>query len=231
MRRNPARTRRSGAVAAGLRRLSRTVVVDALRSSRAGLRRPLRATRTEHRAAAERGRADEGRRCQVEWIHRVLFSMPHMPAQARFLPERFMNCADQRSPAKSAARPRRRRNEHDVFYAGERLGIARRLTGMSQQRLADHLGVSFQAVHKYESGQNRLCRPAGRGDAGASRRPRLFRQGQRHAKPRTEASPRASAPTSSTSSGSTARSPTRRSPPVAPAGADDSAGCGVGRER
>jgi hypothetical protein len=90
MRRNPARTRRSGAVAAGLRRLSRTVVVDALRFLRAGLQRPLRATRTEHRAAAERGRADEGRRCQVEWIHRVLFSMPHMPAQARFLPDRFM---------------------------------------------------------------------------------------------------------------------------------------------
>jgi transcriptional regulator with XRE-family HTH domain len=117
------------------------------------------------------------------------------------VPQGFMDYADQRSQAKSAARPRRRRNEHDVFYAGERLGIARRLTGMSQQRPADHLGVSFQAVQKYESGQNRLS--AGRLVA-ARQVPDVGLAYFAKDKPRTEASPRASAPTRSTSSRSTA---------------------------
>ena len=61
-----------------------------------------------------------------------------------------MKQADQRSPLR-----RKRRNEHDL-YAGERLRIARRLAGLSQQQLAEHLGVSFQAVQKYENGENRL---------------------------------------------------------------------------
>jgi transcriptional regulator with XRE-family HTH domain len=56
---------------------------------------------------------------------------------------------------KSALRPRLRRNEQDI-YAGERLRVARRLAGCTQQQLADHLGVSFQAVQKYENGENRL---------------------------------------------------------------------------
>lgn len=65
-----------------------------------------------------------------------------------------MKYADQRSSARSSLR-RKRRNEHDI-YAGERLRIARRLAGLSQQQLAEHLGVSFQAVQKYENGENRL---------------------------------------------------------------------------
>jgi transcriptional regulator with XRE-family HTH domain len=65
-----------------------------------------------------------------------------------------MKHADQRSAAKSPMR-RKRRNEHDI-YAGERLRVARRLAGLSQQQLAEHLGVSFQAVQKYENGENRL---------------------------------------------------------------------------
>lgn len=50
---------------------------------------------------------------------------------------------------------RPRRNEHDV-YAGERLRVARQLAGVTQQRLGEMLGVSFQAVQKYENGENRL---------------------------------------------------------------------------
>ena len=50
---------------------------------------------------------------------------------------------------------RPRRNEHDV-YAGERLRVARRLAGVTQQRLGQLLGISFQAVQKYENGENRL---------------------------------------------------------------------------
>ncbi|HUH83133.1 MAG TPA: helix-turn-helix transcriptional regulator [Stellaceae bacterium] len=65
-----------------------------------------------------------------------------------------MKHADHRSTTKVTTR-RKRRNEHDL-YAGERLRIARKLVGMSQQQLADHLGVSFQAVQKYENGENRL---------------------------------------------------------------------------
>jgi transcriptional regulator with XRE-family HTH domain len=63
--------------------------------------------------------------------------------------------ADQRFPAKPVAR-QTRRNEHDI-HAGDRLRVARRLAGLTQQQLADHLGVSFQAVQKYENGENRLA--------------------------------------------------------------------------
>lgn len=67
-----------------------------------------------------------------------------------------METADQRSLAgMPEPRPRRRRSEHDL-YAGERLRMARQLAGCSQQQLGDALGVSFQAVQKYETGENRI---------------------------------------------------------------------------
>lgn len=67
-----------------------------------------------------------------------------------------METADHRSLAgMPEPRPRRRRSEHDL-YAGERLRMARQLAGCSQQQLGDALGVSFQAVQKYETGENRL---------------------------------------------------------------------------
>jgi len=50
---------------------------------------------------------------------------------------------------------RPRRNEHDI-YAGERLRVARQLAGVTQQGLGQLLGISFQAVQKYENGENRL---------------------------------------------------------------------------
>src|SRR5271165_6286229 len=39
---------------------------------------------------------------------------------------------------------------------GQRLREARLLAGLSQTDLAKSLGISFQAVQKYESGENRL---------------------------------------------------------------------------
>jgi transcriptional regulator with XRE-family HTH domain len=58
--------------------------------------------------------------------------------------------------------PRRRRTvrEHgpdpvDV-HVGQRLRQARLLAGLSQEELGDGIGVSFQAVQKYEQGENRL---------------------------------------------------------------------------
>lgn len=43
----------------------------------------------------------------------------------------------------------------DVFV-GHRLRQARRLAGLSQDELGDAIGVSFQAVQKYEQGENRI---------------------------------------------------------------------------
>ncbi len=66
-----------------------------------------------------------------------------------------MKIADQQLSSPARPQRRRRRSEHDL-YAGERLRLARQLAGMSQQQLGAALGVSFQAVQKYEIGENRL---------------------------------------------------------------------------
>lgn len=59
-----------------------------------------------------------------------------------------------------AVRPRKsskgRGTELD-FLVGRRLREARLLTGITQGQLGEALGVSFQAVQKYESGENRLA--------------------------------------------------------------------------
>ena len=43
----------------------------------------------------------------------------------------------------------------DVFV-GARIGLRRSALGLSQTALAQQLGVSFQQVQKYETGQNRI---------------------------------------------------------------------------
>jgi transcriptional regulator with XRE-family HTH domain len=48
-----------------------------------------------------------------------------------------------------------RRNPLDVF-AGRRLKEARRIRGLTQTQVAAALGLSFQAVQKYETGENRI---------------------------------------------------------------------------
>jgi transcriptional regulator with XRE-family HTH domain len=68
-----------------------------------------------------------------------------------------------KSKASSASRPvrfRRTVREHgpdpiDV-HVGRRLRQARLLAGLSQEELGEGIGVSFQAVQKYEHGENRL---------------------------------------------------------------------------
>ena len=64
--------------------------------------------------------------------------------------------------AAEGARRRQRRTvrEHgpdpvDV-HVGKRLRHARLLRGVSQEELGERIGVSFQAVQKYEQGENRL---------------------------------------------------------------------------
>ncbi|HEV3175000.1 MAG TPA: helix-turn-helix transcriptional regulator [Stellaceae bacterium] len=49
----------------------------------------------------------------------------------------------------------RERGEVDTLV-GQRLREARLLAGLSQGQLGAHIGVTFQAVQKYESGENRL---------------------------------------------------------------------------
>lgn len=41
-------------------------------------------------------------------------------------------------------------------YVGQRIKERRALVGMSQTGLADHLGITFQQVQKYEKGSNRV---------------------------------------------------------------------------
>ena len=46
-------------------------------------------------------------------------------------------------------------NPIDVFV-GSRVRLRRLMVGMSQEALADRLGVTFQQVQKYEKGTNRI---------------------------------------------------------------------------
>jgi len=41
-------------------------------------------------------------------------------------------------------------------HVGSRLRMRRVLMGMSQEKLGEHLGVTFQQVQKYEKGMNRM---------------------------------------------------------------------------
>ena len=49
----------------------------------------------------------------------------------------------------------RRANPVDK-HVGERVRMRRMLLGMSQERLGEHLGLTFQQVQKYEKGVNRI---------------------------------------------------------------------------
>jgi len=41
-------------------------------------------------------------------------------------------------------------------YVGSRVRMRRKMLGMSQEKLADGLGLTFQQVQKYEKGANRI---------------------------------------------------------------------------
>ncbi|MAI07805.1 MAG: transcriptional regulator [Magnetococcales bacterium] len=41
-------------------------------------------------------------------------------------------------------------------YVGSRVRLRRTVLGMSQEKLADQLGITFQQVQKYENGSNRI---------------------------------------------------------------------------
>jgi transcriptional regulator with XRE-family HTH domain len=54
-----------------------------------------------------------------------------------------------------AALPKKQANPIDI-QVGNRVRIRRMLIGMSQERLGDLLGLTFQQVQKYEKGVNRI---------------------------------------------------------------------------
>jgi transcriptional regulator with XRE-family HTH domain len=66
------------------------------------------------------------------------------------------------SGSNDGARRRRRRTVREDgpdpvdVHVGRRLRQARLLAGLSQEELGEGIGVSFQAVQKYEQGENRL---------------------------------------------------------------------------
>lgn len=53
-------------------------------------------------------------------------------------------------------KPRKRRANNVDLSVGSRLRQARLLAGASQEDVGTAIGVSFQAVQKYENGENRL---------------------------------------------------------------------------
>lgn len=55
----------------------------------------------------------------------------------------------------TADRGARRANPIDC-HVGSRVRMRRMLLGMSQEKLAEHLGLTFQQIQKYEKGVNRI---------------------------------------------------------------------------
>lgn len=59
---------------------------------------------------------------------------------------------------KKLAKQKEEKTSHPVDrYVGLQLRHLRRTHGLSQQKLGDRLGMTFQQLQKYEKGTNRLC--------------------------------------------------------------------------
>ena len=63
-----------------------------------------------------------------------------------------VNALEGAAPAERSAR---RANPIDV-HVGSRVRLRRMLMGMSQEKLGEHLGLTFQQIQKYEKGINRI---------------------------------------------------------------------------
>jgi len=61
-------------------------------------------------------------------------------------------------PTDGATKPRRTRGRPDPVdvHVGSRVRLRRTLLGMSQEKLGEALGLTFQQVQKYERGANRI---------------------------------------------------------------------------
>ncbi|MFN4087619.1 MAG: helix-turn-helix domain-containing protein [Alphaproteobacteria bacterium] len=70
-----------------------------------------------------------------------------------------MSASEAAAPTrKPRSKPRRTRGKpnHIDIHVGARVRQRRTLLGMSQEKLADALGLTFQQVQKYERGANRI---------------------------------------------------------------------------
>jgi transcriptional regulator with XRE-family HTH domain len=67
----------------------------------------------------------------------------------------FLQASDQQDAQGKASMPARLANSIDA-YVGSRLRLLRTKQNMTQQGIADRLGISFQQVQKYEKGFNRI---------------------------------------------------------------------------
>ncbi|MDX2287463.1 MAG: helix-turn-helix transcriptional regulator [Hyphomicrobiaceae bacterium] len=66
-----------------------------------------------------------------------------------------MGATEDGQGAGSEERNARRPNPIDI-HVGSRVRLRRMLLGMSQEKLGEHLGLTFQQVQKYEKGVNRI---------------------------------------------------------------------------
>ncbi len=66
-----------------------------------------------------------------------------------------MGAKDEQDGAVAEERNARRPNPIDI-HVGSRVRLRRMLLGMSQEKLGEHLGLTFQQVQKYEKGVNRI---------------------------------------------------------------------------
>lgn len=60
------------------------------------------------------------------------------------------------SVTETRERPARTKPDPIDAHVGSRLSIRRKLLGLSQQKLAEALGITFQQVQKYEKASNRI---------------------------------------------------------------------------
>ena len=66
-----------------------------------------------------------------------------------------MNTTEERSEGKGRGSKSRGPNQFDS-HVGRRLRAARTLAGISQTRLGEAVGLTFQQIQKYEKGMNRI---------------------------------------------------------------------------
>lgn len=59
--------------------------------------------------------------------------------------------AEKKSPMANKKQP----NPIDI-HVGSRVRLRRMMLGMSQEKLGEHLGITFQQIQKYEKGTNRI---------------------------------------------------------------------------
>ena len=70
--------------------------------------------------------------------------------------ERDPNNADTSAADKDGGERNARRANPIDMHVGSRVRLRRMLLGMSQEKLGEHLGLTFQQVQKYEKGANRI---------------------------------------------------------------------------